>query len=108
MLRFLSAAVLAALLPAAALASDYEFTVHNNSDQDIVKIEVSEDGESWARFGIGSGIDAEDSAVLVWAEHTNNSGCDWQFRATFEEGFVAYSDFIDFCEEGVEIEFDFD
>lgn len=106
MRRVLFAAVLMAAFTTPAFA-DYRFTVHNNSDQDIVKIEVSEDGESWGPFNIGDGIPSEGSAELVWDESTDNSGCEWLFRATFEEGYVANSDTINFCEEGVEINFDF-
>lgn len=91
-----------------AMAEDYTFTVSNNSDQRIVKIEVSEDGESWAPFNIGGGIPAGESAELVWDESTNDSDCEWQFRATFQEGYVAGSDWINFCEDEVNIEFDFD
>ncbi|MBD8527917.1 hypothetical protein [Pseudomarimonas arenosa] len=108
MSRRLLAYCLALAMFSPAIADDYRFTVSNNSDQDIVRIEVSEDGESWAPFDIGSGIPAEESAVLVWDESTDDSNCEWRFRATFEEGYVAYSDSIDFCEEGVVIEFDFD
>ena len=109
MKRFLLVGTLALIAAAApASANDYRFTVSNNSDQDIVKVEVSEDGKSWAPFDIGRGIAAEDSEELIWDESTDDSDCEWQFRATFEEGYVAYSDFIDFCEAGVVIEFDFD
>lgn len=107
MTRLLLPCLLAlAALPVAA--EDYSFVVNNNSDQRIVKIEVSEDGESWGPFAIGRGIPAEASAELVWDESTDESDCEWQFRATFEEGYVAYSDWIDFCEDDVVIEFDFD
>jgi len=108
MRRFVVSATLLALLSFSAIAGDYQFTVNNNSDQRIVKIEVSEDDESWAPFSIGRGIPAEKSMVLEWAESTNNSDCEWRFRATFEGGFVAYSDWIDFCQQGVVIDFDFD
>lgn len=108
MRRALLSLALLALAPASVLAQNYTFTVNNNSDQDIVGIEVSEDGESWAPFNIGSGIGAGDSSELVWDSSTDDSSCEWRFRATFEEGYVAYSDFIDFCEDGVVIDFDFD
>jgi hypothetical protein len=90
-----------------ALANDYRFTVANNANQDIVKIEVSEDGENWAPFNIGSGIPSGESAELVWAESTNDSGCEWQFRATFTGGDTLNSDYVDFCQEGVVISFEF-
>jgi hypothetical protein len=97
-----------ALFAVSAAAENYSFTVTNNSDTDIVKIEVSENDKRWLPFDIGRGIRAEDSAVLVWDSSTDNSDCEWRFRATFRGGFVAYSDWVDFCEDDVEIEFDFD
>jgi len=97
-----------ALFAVSAAAEDYSFTVSNNSDTDIVKIEVSEDDKRWLPFDIGRGIKAENSAVLVWDSSTNNSDCHWRFRATFRGGFVAHSDWVDFCEDDVVIEFDFD
>lgn len=108
MRRLLLVTAIASLASFAAMASNYSFTVNNNSDTDIVKIEVSEDAERWAPFQIGRGIAAEDSAVLVWDSSTDNSDCEWQFRATFRGGYVAYSDWIDFCEDDVVIDFDFD
>lgn len=95
-----------AALPAAA--EDYTFHVENNSDQDIVDVEVSEDGKRWGYFDIGDGIASGDTSELVWDSSTDDSDCEWQFRATFEEGYVAYSDWVDFCEDEVVISFDFD
>lgn len=95
------------LAAGSAFAEDYTFTVENNSDQDIVTIEVSEDGYTWEYFNIGRGIRADSSELLAWDESTNNRGCDWRFRATFEEGYVAYADWIDFCEPDVVVYFDF-
>lgn len=107
-MRRMTLALAAALCALPAMAGDYTFGVANNSDQRIVHIEVSEDGESWAPFDIGRGIPAGDTVELVWDESTNDDDCEWQFRATFEEGYVADSDWIDFCEADVVIEFDFD
>jgi hypothetical protein len=108
MRRLLLVSAFASLMSFAAVAQNYTFTVNNNSDTDIVRIEVSEDAESWSPFQIGGGIAAEDSAELMWDSSTDNSDCNWQFRATFRGGFVAYSDWIDFCEDDVVIDFDFD
>lgn len=104
----LVAFVAASLVALPAAADDYTFHVSNNTDQRIVKIEVSEDGKSWGPFDIGRGIAAEDTVEMVWDESTDGSDCEWQFRATFEGGYVADSDWIDFCEDEVVIEFDFD
>ena len=90
-----------------ALASDYTFTVENNADQRIVKIEVSDDGEDWGPFDIGKGIPSGESAELVWDSSTDESDCEWQFRATFSGGDVLGSDWVDFCEDDVVISFEF-
>lgn len=103
--------ILAVVLSLSALsvaAAEYTFSVENNSDQRIVGIEVSEDGESWGPFEIGRGIPAGETVELAWDQSTNDGDCQWQFRATFEEGYVADSDWIDFCEDEVVIEFDLD
>ena len=90
-----------------ALAQDYSFVVANNANQDIVTIEVSEDGENWAPFNIGDGIPSGESAKLVWGESTKDSNCEWQFRATFTGGDTVNSDYVDFCQENVVISFNF-
>lgn len=107
MRRIALTALALGLLSLPVLADDYTFTVANNANQDIVKIEVSEDGESWAPFNIGSGIPSGESAELVWDESTNDSDCNWQFRATFSGGDTLASDWVDFCQEDVVISFEF-
>lgn len=107
-MRHLLPFALLALSAAPAFADDYTFQVENNSDQRIVRIEVSEDGESWGPFDIGRGIASGDTVDLVWDQSTNDSDCEWQFRATFEGGYTADSDWIDFCQDDVVIQFDFD
>ncbi len=104
-LRLLLCAVALAATP--ALAYEYEFDVLNDSDQRIIAIEVSEDGHNWAYFDIGSGIPSGVSQTLVWDQSTNDSDCEWQFRATFQHGHVLASDWIDFCEDDVVIVFDY-
>jgi hypothetical protein len=108
MRRIVLSALVLGLFSLPALASDYTFTVENNADQRIVKIEVSEDGESWAPFDIGKGIPSGESAELVWDSSTDESDCEWQFRATFSGGDVLGSDWVDFCEDDVVINFSFD
>lgn len=107
MRRIVSAALALGLFALPALADDYRFTVANNANQDIVGIEVSEDGESWAPFDIGDGIPSGESAELVWAESTSDSDCNWQFRATFSGGDTLSSDWVDFCQDNVVISFSF-
>ncbi|HBB98089.1 MAG TPA: hypothetical protein DC054_22115, partial [Blastocatellia bacterium] len=51
---------------------DYRFKVHNNTKQDIKKLQVSEDGKQWGDFDIGSGIKAGATEELVWDKSTDN------------------------------------
>jgi hypothetical protein len=88
-----------------AKTSDYRFKVHNNTKQDITKIQVSEDGKKWASFDIGDGIKAGATDELVWDKSTDNSGCEWYFKATFADGDVSDAVKFDFCEKGLTLEF---
>lgn len=108
-MRHITALVLAlSLFAATASAKEYTFTVENSADQRIAKIEVSEDGESWAHFDIGRGIPSGESAELAWDESTNSGDCEWMFRATFSGGDVMETEWVDFCEDDVVITFEFD
>ena len=55
-----------------ALAADdqYSFKVKNTTDELITKILVSEDGEKYGYFDIGSGIKPGDTVTLVWDKST--------------------------------------
>lgn len=108
MRRIAFTALVLGLFALPAVAGDYSFKVENNSDQRIVKVEVSEDGSSWAPFDIGRGIASGETAELVWDESTNDSDCEWQFRATFSGGDTLASDWVNFCEDDVVISFEFD
>ncbi len=103
MKRLVTALVLA-FASTAALA-EYSFVVHNNTGDKIVAIHVSEDGANWGKFNIGSGIPAGASSQLVWDASTDESGCEWLFRATFADGSESEEVPFDFCEEGLELEF---
>lgn len=104
MTRGILAAVL--VLASGSAMAEYTFDVHNNSDQAIVTIEVSEDGETWREFDIGDGIASEATETLVWDASTDEGNCEWEFRATFEEGFVTPASAVDFCQEDITISFD--
>jgi hypothetical protein len=84
---------------------EYKFKVHNNTKQDIKKIEVSENGKSWGLFDIGDGIKAGATDTLVWDKSTDNGNCEWYFRATFRDGEVSDSVKFDFCEKDLVLEF---
>ena len=110
--QMLSTFVLALALAATAVVmtraeglGDYRFKVHNNTNVKLTKILVSEDGKDWGFFDIGSGIAAGATTELVWAKHTDNSGCDWYFKAQWSDGETSDPTKFDFCEEGLVLEF---
>jgi hypothetical protein len=95
--------ILAVSMPAMA---DYKFKVTNNTDQKIAKILVSEDGEEYGFFNIGAGIPSGKTVTLVWDESTNGESCEQYFKAVFAGGDESEAQKFDFCEEGVELEFE--
>lgn len=89
-----------------AFADDYSFEVHNNSDQAIKKILVSEDGKKYGFFNIGAGIKAGQTVELVWDSSTNGESCEQYFKAVFADGSESEATQFDFCEEGLTLEFE--
>src|SRR6266478_895669 len=89
----------------AKASSEYKFKVHNNTKQDIKKIEVSENGKTWGIFDIGSGIKAGATDELVWDKSTDNENCEQYFRATFADGEVSEAVKFNFCEKDLTLEF---
>ena len=88
-----------------AKSFEYKFKVHNNTKQAIKKIQVSENGKNWGYFDIGDGIAAGATQELVWDKSTDNSNCEWYFRAQFADGDWSDAVKFDFCEKGLVLEF---
>jgi len=88
-----------------AKTNEYRFKVHNNTKSDIKKIQVSEDGKTWGYFDIGDGIKAGATDELVWDKSTDNSNCQWYFKAQFADGDWSDAVKFDFCEKGLVLEF---
>ena len=88
-----------------AKADQYKFKVHNNTTQDIKKLQVSPDGKKWGDFDIGSGIKAGATDELVWDKSTDNGNCEQYFKVQFAD--AEWSDAVkfDFCEKGLILEF---
>lgn len=103
MKRVLLAVALVALSSSAF--AEYSFKLSNNTASKIVGIEVTDDGETWGKFDIGSGIAAGTTSKLVWDASTDEGACEWTFRATFADGSVSEEVDFDFCEENLELEF---
>lgn len=107
-LLFTFAFAAAVCLPRLVMAEDeneYSFKVHNTTEEKITELLVSEDGEKYGKFDIGSGIKAGDVVKLVWDKATNSQSCHQYFKAVFEDGKESKPVKFDFCEEGLELAF---
>jgi hypothetical protein len=91
----------AALLGSVATASaeQWYFYVQNDSSQAITGLYTSENGSSWGRFNLGSGIASGKKAKLVWNRSTNNQGCNQYVKAVFADGSDFKTDKMNFCED---------
>ena len=94
------------LMSVSAFADEYSFTVTNNTDTKITKILVSEDGEEYGFFKIGSGIAPGKTVKLVWDSSTDGESCEQYFKAVFANGEESEPQQFDFCEDEVAIEFE--
>jgi hypothetical protein len=66
----------ALLLASPAAFAEYTFQISNNTDSKIVAVHVSEDGDTWGEFNIGSGIPAGKTAEMSWDSSTDD-GSSW-------------------------------
>lgn len=105
-LKHLIIAAAVALMSVPAFAEDYSFKVTNNTDTKIVKILVSEDGEEYGYFDIGSGINPGKTVTLVWHSSTDGESCEQYFKAVFANKEESEPQQFDFCEEDVALEFE--
>jgi hypothetical protein len=94
------------LMSVPAFADEYKFQVTNNTNTKITKILVSEDGEEFGFFNIGSGIQPGKTVTLVWDQSTNGESCEQFFKAVFANGEESEAQQFDFCEEEVALEFE--
>ncbi len=99
------AAVFVLTTVTASAADSYSFKVKNTTDTKITKILVSEDGQDYGYFDIGSGIKPGQSMKLVWDASTNGESCKQWFKAVFADGSESKPVKFDFCEEDLELEF---
>ena len=88
-----------------AKSEEYKFKVHNNTKQDIKKLQVSIDGKKWGDFDIGDGIKAGATDELVWDKSTDNEPCEQYFKVQFANREWSEPVKFDFCEKGLILEF---
>ena len=82
-----------------AVAEQWYFYVENSSSASIKGLYASEDGKSWGRFDIGSGIAAGQTVKLSWDKSTNSQSCDQQLKAVFADGSEVKTAKMDFCHD---------
>ena len=107
---FPAVAVLALMLgqlqnSAAASGQEYAFKVQNSTGSDIKQVLVSEDGKTWSKFNVGSGIAAGATVKLVWDSSTNDQACKQWVKAIFSDGSGSKPKIFDFCDSNLVIEF---
>ena len=86
-------------------AEEFSFKVYNSTRYLIKKILVSEDGNNWGYFDIGSGIKAGETVTLIWGANTKDEKCDQFVKAVYEDGEESEPAKFNFCEKGLELEF---
>ena len=93
-------AIAMALLSAVgARAEQWFFFVQNDTSSKIIKLEVKESGGSWSGFRLSGGIRSGERVKIVWAESTNDQGCEQYLRATFADGSKSAPKVFDFCKD---------
>lgn len=89
-----------------AAEKEFSFKVTNNTKDKITKLLASPDGKSYGFFEIGSeGIAPGKTVTLNWDKKTNDSDCEWYFKAEFADGEESEPKAFDFCEDDLELEF---
>ena len=83
----------------------FKFKVTNNTKEVIKKILVSEDGQKYGFFDIGSGIKPGQTVTLVWDKSTNNEECKQHVKAVYADGSESEPAMFDFCDSDVALEF---
>ena len=103
-----SVAVAFGLLAIATLTAadgNYSFKVKNTTKHTITKLLASTDDKDYGNFDIGKGLKPGETVTLVWDKKTDDSDCEWFFKAVFDDGEESEAVKFDFCEEELELEF---
>ena len=97
--------VLMAAVSLNAADGDYQFKVKNTTKETITKLLASTDDKNYGNFDIGKGIKPGETVTLVWDKKTDDTDCEWFFKAVFEDGEESEAEQFDFCEKDLELEF---
>lgn len=84
---------------------EISFKVHNNTENAIIELLVSEDGKKYGYFDIGDGIAPGVIATLVWDKSAYDRNCVQYFKAVFDDDSESKPVPFDFCEDELVLEF---
>ena len=104
-LSVVAALTLVTLASLTAAESNYSFKVTNTTDTAIKKLLASTDDKDYGNFDIGKGIKPGETVTLAWDKKTDDSDCEWYFKAVFADGEESEAVKFDFCEDDLELEF---
>jgi hypothetical protein len=101
----LACAFLATPLTNVRAEEGYSFKVENTTKNTIKKLLASPDGKKYGEFDIGAGIKPGETVTLKWDKKTDESNCEWYFKAVFDDKEESEAKEFDFCEDDLTLEF---
>jgi hypothetical protein len=91
-------AIAIAFCAAPALAADQDFTVHNHTGRTMKALFVSETSkDDWGSDLLGDGSTVADGSDVDIKFDRNETECQWDVRAEFEDGSYGEVRDVDFC-----------
>ncbi|NUN65120.1 hypothetical protein HCU40_10225 [Pseudanabaena biceps] len=84
---------------ASVSAEQWYFYARNSSSATMTNLLVSETGNNWGAFDIGSGIASGEQAKLVWDSSTNSESCNQYIKAVFSDGSESTPAKFNFCKD---------
>jgi hypothetical protein len=98
----LAFAALTAMLPAAAIAGDQDFTLVNKTGYQINEVYVAAaSATNWGKDIMGQGVLANNGKKKVTFK-SSTSDCEWQLRVKFADGdVVEWEEPVDLCSVSV-------
>lgn len=78
-------------------ASQFTFSIGNNTDREITSLSASQDGSEWRPIRISGSIAAHSISEINWNSKADKSACVWQVKAHFKKGEESEAVEFDFC-----------
>jgi hypothetical protein len=66
---------------------EFTFSITNNNSGEIKGLFIASENDNWETFELGGEtIKPQEKVVLLWTKDTKELGCQWQMKATFNDG----------------------